>query len=213
MQLMSSPDFVQAQMGKIHDENIEPVTQLCLKLQDGVPGSRVPLIDPVHDLDETRIISLQISPSPGTSSGFLSLQNDDPTAERLAEVYAAAGLDHKYGMPWNVHPWDLPEEQNTALTPKQIKTGVKPFKQFLELTYRASAVVAHGTQAVNLINDFKKVGGDLILRERGIKVYAVRATGGRSFIGSEANQKKWFDEMVAAYTDAMGRAGLRRNDA
>ncbi|GAA3677730.1 hypothetical protein GCM10023081_14990 [Arthrobacter ginkgonis] len=210
MRNMSSPSYVKDAEARIHEENIQPVTLLCQELQDGVPGSRVPLVDPVHDVDDARIISLQIAPGPGTSSGFLSLENDDPTAARLAEVYEAAGLQPRHGILWNAYPWELPAEAGMKLTLAQTKQGVRPFRRFLAEVPRVSAIVAHGGYAQNLIDELSKTGGDLILRERGIKVYKVRSTGDRSFIGNGTQQEGWFVDMVDAYTDAMGRAGLPR---
>jgi hypothetical protein len=210
MRNMSSPSYVKDAEARIHEENIQPVTLLCQELQDGVPGSRVPLVDPVHDVDDARIISLQIAPGPGTSSGFLSLENDDPTAARLAEVYEAAGLQPRHGILWNAYPWELPAEAGMKLTLAQTKQGVRPFRRFLAEVPRVSAIVAHGGYAQNLIDELRKTGGDLILRERGIKVYKVRSTGDRSSIGNGTQQEGWFVDMVDAYTDAMGRAGLPR---
>lgn len=210
MRKMSSPAYARDALDRIHEEHIEPVTRLCEELQDSVPGSRVPFVDPVHDVDEARIISLQIAPGPGTASGFLSLENDDAPSERLAEAYEAAGLQPRHGIPWNAYPWELPPEQALKLTPAQIKEGVRPFRRFLAEVPRVSAIVAHGAHAHSLINEFSKTGGDRILRERGIKVYKVRSTGDRAFVGKGSQKEAWFDEMVEAYFDAMGRAGLPR---
>lgn len=210
MRNMSSPSYVKDAEARIHEENIEAVTRLCRELQDGVPGSKVPLVDPVHDVGEARIISLQTAPGPGASSGFLSLENDDPAAVRLAEAYAAAGLQPRHGIPWSAYPWELPAEAGMKLTPAQIKKGVRPFRRFLAEVPRVSAIVAHGGYAQNLIAEFTKSGGDLILGERGIKVYKVRSAGTRAFAGNGTQQEAWFVDMVGAYSDAMGRAGLAR---
>jgi hypothetical protein len=208
MRKMDSTDYQQAQLARIHDENIAPVTELCLQLREKRPESPVPFVDPVHDVDEARIISLLIAPGAGTSSGFLSLENDDDTAERLAEVYDAAGLQPRHGIPWNAYPWQLPEGQKLVLTPEQVHDGIRPLRQFLEIVYRASAVVAHGSGAHKVMAAFAKAGGDRILSERVIKVYKVDSPGPMGSVGSAAHKSRKFDEMVAAYADAMGGVGL-----
>lgn len=45
----------------LQEPNIAKVTQLCDELMEKKPGSIVPYIDPVHDEDECRIVSLQVS--------------------------------------------------------------------------------------------------------------------------------------------------------
>ena len=66
----------------LQEPNIAAVTQLCDELMEKKPGSVVPYIDPVHDEDECRIVSLHISPGKGTESGFVSHFNDDEAARR-----------------------------------------------------------------------------------------------------------------------------------
>ena len=205
---MSQSEYFEEQLSKVEDDSVAELTALCRKLQDQQPGSRVPLIDPVHDVDEARVISLQIAPGPVTSSGFLSLRNDDPTAARLAAVYEAAGLEPRFGIPWNVFPWELPDG-GTKLTPDQVKAGIRPLKELMRIAYRTSAIVAHGTEAKRLVQAWIKAGGQQVINQRGIKIYEVRSTADRAFLGSAEKQQAWFDEMVAAYTDAMARAGLR----
>jgi len=211
MRKMDSPEYQAEQLAKIHDENIEPVTQLCEQLRERRPESGLPYIDPVHDVDEARIISLLVAPGAGAASGFLSLENDDDTAARLAEVYEAAGLQPRHAIPWNAFPWELPDGQKFVLTPEQVHDGVRPLRQFLDVVYRASAIVAHGSGAHKVMAAFSKSGGDRILRERVIKVYKVDSPGPMGSVGSAAHKSKKFDEMVAAYVDAMGGVGIPSN--
>jgi hypothetical protein len=71
----------------LQEPNIAKVTQLCDELMEKKPGSTVPYIDPVHDEDECRIVSLQVSPGKGTESGFVSHYNDDEAARRATQIY------------------------------------------------------------------------------------------------------------------------------
>ena len=66
----------------LQEPNIAAVTQLCDELMEKKPGSVVPYIDPIHDEDECRIVSLFASPGPGTGPRFISIENDDETAAR-----------------------------------------------------------------------------------------------------------------------------------
>jgi len=53
----------------LQEPNIAAVTQLCDELMEKKPGSVVPYIDPVHDEDECRIVSLHIAPGKGKAAG------------------------------------------------------------------------------------------------------------------------------------------------
>ena len=209
MRRMADPAYREQQWSRRFDPNIAEVNQLCESLVERKPGSEVPFVDPVHDVDECRIVSLFASPGPGASSRFISTENDDETAARTLEIYEAVGLRPEHVMPWNAYPWFVFDEQDGKLTAAQISEGLKPLLKFLRLVPRASALVAHGGEAQKL--------ADLLLKskiadiqKRGFKTYKVRALGGRAFAGKPADQQKWLDEAHAAYTDAMARAGLLR---
>jgi len=55
----------------------------------------VPAIAPWHGGIEARVLSVLRDPGPKTltvgGSGFLCIENDDPTAHRQAEMFAAVG--------------------------------------------------------------------------------------------------------------------------
>jgi hypothetical protein len=161
----------------------------------------------MHDTDQCRIISLFSSPTPDTGSGFISAGDHDAVT-RLLGVQWQVGLRPEYVMPWNAYPWLVPGAEG-KLTPAQIAEGVKPLLRFLALVPRASALVAHGTEAQKLANLFLKTENRMIYR-RGFKTYKVRALSGRPFAGSPEKQQQWLDDMQAAYGDAMARTGLPR---
>ena len=190
-----------------YDENVADVNQLCDSLKELKPGSEVPYIDPMHDTDQCRIISLFSSPAADSGSGFISAGDHDAVT-RLLGVQWQVGLRPEYVMPWNAYPWLVPGAEG-KLTPAQIAEGVKPLLRFLALVPRASALVAHGTEAQKLANLFLKTENRMIYR-RGFKTYKVRALSGRPFAGSPEKQQQWLDDMQTAYGDAMARTGLPR---
>lgn len=189
-----------------HDSNVAPVNELCDSLRELRPGSEVPYVDPLHDVDECRIISLFSNTGSADDSGFISAGGDDAAA-RLLGIQWKVGLHPRYVMPWNVSPWFLPGEMNGKLTTAQVAEGLRPLLKFLALVPRASALVAHGTEAQRLADLLLKTQGDKVYK-RGFKVYKVRSLTGRSFAGSAAKQEQWLADMHVAYADAMARAGL-----
>lgn len=192
----------------LREPNIAAVTQLCDELMARKPGSMVPYIDPVHDEDECRIVSLQVSPGRGTASGFVSYFNDDDSARRAQEIYTGAELDPRYVMPWHSYPWVREAGLPPSLSAQEKLDGLKPFRQFLKINRRVSAVVAHGAEAAAFLTLFEKTYHSA-LKEHGIKVYKASALGGRAFALSEAKQQELLEKTIETYRDAMQRAGIQ----
>lgn len=192
----------------LQEPNIVAVTKLCDELMARKPGSVVPYVDPVHDEDECRIISLHISPGRGTASGFVSHFNDDDAARRAKEIYEAADLDVRYVMPWNSYPWIRSAELPAALSAQEKTDGLRPFRQFLKINRRVSAIVAHGADAASFLALYEKTYHSP-LKQHGIKVYKASALGGRAFALSEAKQQALLEQNIEAYRDAMQRAGIQ----
>ncbi|MCG2621351.1 uracil-DNA glycosylase [Arthrobacter sp. I2-34] len=190
------------------DDHIADINRLCDSFRDLKPGTEVSYVDPIHNAEETRVVSLfsNIGSAPG--SGFIEA-GDQEAVTRMLGIQWQLGLRPEYVMPWNVHPWYTPGQPNGKLAPEQIAAGLKPLLRMLALVPRASALVAHGTEAHKLAALLLKTENPLLWR-RGFKVYKVRSLSGRSFAGSPARQAQWLDDMQQAYADAMARCGLPR---
>ena len=189
-----------------YEPNVAEVNQLCDTLAGLKPGSEVPYIDPQHDVDEARIVSLFSNNGPAHPSGFITAGSDEAVT-RLLGVHWQVGLQPKYVMPWNVHPWYTPGEPHTKLTKEEVAEGLKPLLRFLALVPRASVIVAHGTEAQRLAAAFLKTENRMIYR-RSFKVYKARSAEGRSFGATEERQQESLAEMRIVYKDAMARTGL-----
>ena len=208
VQRMADPTYRAQQWEQRYDPQIEDVNRLCDTLAESKPGSAVPYIDPIHDVDGCKIVSLFSNPGASLPSGFVSFENDDVSSIRMAGIYEAVGLRPDAFMPWNAYPWYLPEGKERALTMDQIADGVKPLLTFLQQVPRASALVAHGADAHKAARRLMKLENRAIAK-RGFKIYEVRSPGERAFKGTPANQELWLKDIQSAYTDAMGRAGIR----
>ncbi|GAA4659032.1 uracil-DNA glycosylase [Arthrobacter cryoconiti] len=190
-----------------YDENIAPVTELCDSLAEARPEQRVAYVDPVHDIDECRIISLFSNVGEIDSSGFVTA-GDEQAATRLLGIHWQIGLRPSYVMPWNVHPWFTPGQANGRLSAPQIEQGLRPLVKFLTKVPRATALVAHGTEAHRLADQLLKAQGPMLYK-RGFGICKVRSLSGRSFAGSAERQKQWLDESAQAYAESMTRNGIR----
>ncbi|MDQ0709625.1 hypothetical protein QFZ52_002277 [Arthrobacter woluwensis] len=187
--------------------HIAPVNEHIEFLRKLRPGFEVPYVDPMHSVDDCRILSLFSNNSAASPQGVV-WAGDDAAATRLLGLQFQLGLRPEWMMPWNTHPWFTPGEPNAKLTPEQVSAGLKPLIALLRILPRVSAIVAHGTEANRLAQMLLKTDNPLIWR-RGLKVYKARSLHGRSFAGSKERQTEWLIDMGRSYADAMARAGLQ----
>lgn len=187
--------------------HIAPVNEHVEFLRKLRPGFEVPYVDPMHSVEDCRIVTLFSNTGEACARGVI-WAGDDAAATRLLGLQFQLGLRPEWMMPWNTHPWFTPGEANGKLTPEQVSAGLKPLIAFLKLVPRASAIVAHGTEANRLAQMLLKTDNQLIWR-RGLKVYKARSLLGRAFAGSKERQTEWLIEMGRSYADAMARAGLQ----
>ena len=206
MQSAPAETSAEALWNRRYEPNVAEVNQLCDSLMALKPGSEVPYIDPQHDVDEARIVSLFSNNGAAHPSGFITAGSDEAVT-RLLGVHWQVGLQPKYVMPWNVHPWYTPGEPHTKLTKEEVAEGLKPLLRFLALVPRVSVIVAHGTEAQRLAAAFLKTENRMIYR-RSFKVYKARSAEGRSFGATEERQQESLAEMRIVYKDAMARTGL-----
>ncbi len=115
-------------------------------------GTEVPDFDPADGGVEARILFLKEKPGPMTSasrpgrtgSGFISRDNDDPTAEATLRFMYAAGLDRRVTLMWNVVPgWN----GTRKITREELVQGVAEVRNLLRLLPRIEVVVLVGNKA------------------------------------------------------------------
>ncbi|MBG6085872.1 uracil-DNA glycosylase family protein [Zhihengliuella flava] len=189
-----------------YEEHIAPVNRLLDETAMLRPESSMSYVDPVHDVDQAKIVSLYSNVGTADASGFISAGEPEAVTRQLGLQWQL-GLRPEYLMPWNVHPWHTAGEPNGRLQPPQIRAGLKPLLRLLKVADRTSVIVAHGTEAHRLTEQLLKTENPLLWR-RGFKVYKVKSFGGRAFAGSPERQHAALEEIRTAYQDAMARTGL-----
>ena len=170
------------------------------------PETSVSYVDPMHNVEEVRIISLFSNIGTANENGFIDAGSQE-AATRMLGMQWQLGLRPEFIMPWNVHPWHTPGQANGKFTPPQITSGLKPLLRMLKVVPRASVLIAHGTEAHRLSEQLVKTQNPLLWR-RGFKTYKVKSLDGRAFAGSPERQQTHLEEIYAAYADAMARTGL-----
>ena len=62
-------------------------------------------------------------------SGFLCMENDDPTAETICGLFQDAGIIGSDIVPWNMYPWYI----NRAPKGLELDEGIHPLKKMIDL--------------------------------------------------------------------------------
>lgn len=112
----------------------------------------VPDFDPADGGTNARMLFLKEKPGPMTSasrlgrsgSGFISRDNDDPTAEAGFRFMEAAGIDRRDTLLWNVVPgWN----GTRKITRTELREGVDEVRNLMRLLPRIEVVVLVGNRA------------------------------------------------------------------
>ena len=150
------------------------------------PGVIVPRFDPCDGGVDAEILFLFEKPGPKTAEveypeigrriGFISRNNDDPTAEATHNFMEQAGISREKTIAWNVVPW---WNGTTKVTSNEIEEGVAALEDLIDLLPKLKATVFVGRKAER---------ARPLLRDRSLKMFVsahpspkVRAT----------NRAKW----------------------
>lgn len=114
----------------------------------------MPDFDPLDGGTGARVLFLLEKPGPMTSasgaagrrigSGFISRDNDDPTAEAIREFMRCAGLSRQETVIWNVVPW---WNGTRAINRSELLQGTEQVIRLIELLPRLRAAVLVGKRA------------------------------------------------------------------
>jgi hypothetical protein len=126
---------------------MEALTSYTTKLRRCRRGE-VPEFDPLDGGSTAQLLFLFEKPGPMTDgqsgSGFISRNNDDPTAEATFRFMQSAGIPRKITVIWNVIPW---WNGTRLITSSELEEGVACVRELIALLPRLSAVVFVGRKA------------------------------------------------------------------
>ncbi|SDK35116.1 Uracil DNA glycosylase superfamily protein [Cryobacterium psychrotolerans] len=131
--------------------SVQPLRDWAATLAARTPGRVVPSFDPAEAGVEARILLVLEAPGPMTNalsgslragSGFISVDNDDVTAENLWLAREAAGLHDGY-IGWNIVPWYLGA---ASVKPKvaEVAEGAGALLELIQMLPRLETVVLSG---------------------------------------------------------------------
>lgn len=131
--------------------HIEPLARFAADLRVRY-NIEVPDFDPLDGGVRARILFLKEKPGPMTSasrsgrvgSGFISRDNDDPTAEATFRFMEQAGIRREDTLMWNVVPgWN----GTRKITRQELKEGVAEVRNLISLLPDIEVVVLVGKKA------------------------------------------------------------------
>lgn len=150
---LSDPDVQKRRREMLTMPHVAKLTAYAAKLR--LRGSvEVPDFDPLDGGEDARVLFLFEKPGPMTAdgskfkgrsgSGFISRNNDDPTAEAILSFMQEAGIPRKLTVCWNVIPcWN----GTRKVTVSEIRDGVGCIKELILLLPKLSAIVMVGQKA------------------------------------------------------------------
>jgi len=156
---MADPSFRRQQWEDRYAPHVEPINRLVDRLREE-RGDRIPYMAPHYGGTEAEVLFIFQDPGPGTDdsrdgSGFLSCENDDPSAQLLAECMEAAGLSPSRVVAWNAYPWALPPGQSSPSS-NDLTEGLDPLQQLLEALPKLKVVAPMGKVAHEAWKRFRK---------------------------------------------------------
>ncbi|WP_181778843.1 uracil-DNA glycosylase family protein [Pseudonocardia pini] len=163
---MRDPRYRAEQWKHRYAEHVEPLNQLVDELGESDPDARPPYIAPMYRGVHARVLAILRDPGPKAGgvagSGFLSIENDDQTAERQMQFFAEAGLDPAEVVPWNAYPWYI----NAAPTKDQLRRGIEPLRRVVDLMTDLRVVLLAGKDAQAAWRLFTEVHGATVMARR-----------------------------------------------
>jgi Uracil DNA glycosylase superfamily len=179
--LMGNEAYWQQQWGDRRAPHVAPINAFIDGLMASPGRTGVPYVAPVYGGVNARVLFVARDPGPKTQrdhggSGFLSLENDDPSAERFAALLNGAGIPVDETLPWNAYPWYINHQPNAA----QLDDGVEPLHRLLGLLPRLRVVVLHGGSAQDGWKRLKRRYPGLA---DGLEVVETYHTSNQAFIG------------------------------
>ncbi|MBT2441789.1 uracil-DNA glycosylase [Streptomyces sp. ISL-36] len=144
---MAEEGFRRAQERDRYAPHVRLVNEMVDDLRGHDGRGWMPYVAPWHGGVDARVLSVLRDPGPatqdGTGSGFLCMENDDPTAARQCQAFGDAGIGAGDITPWNAYPWYI----NRAPTAAEQQAGVAPLKRLIELLPHLRVVLLQGGDA------------------------------------------------------------------
>lgn len=148
---LRDPAAIAARRAMLSEAHIASLAGYVTGLRARYIGWEFPDFDPLDGGVNAAILFLLEKPGPMTSpqhprggSGFISRDNNDPTAEAIFSFMRQAGIDRSLSVLWNVIPgWN----GRRAIGAGEVRVGVEELRSLLALLPNVRKVVLVGNRA------------------------------------------------------------------
>lgn len=198
---MRDPVFREEQKRDAMAAHVAPINKLVADLcEQGQGQGWVPQVAPFMGGVNAQMLQLFRDPGPKTNldlggSGFLCVENDDRSAERLATLLDEVGIAASETVGWNSYPWYINKQPNSV----QLELGVEPLHRLIGLLPNVRVVMLMGLTAWSS-------WGRLIRRHpsdaRGKTVISTYHTSAQAFIGTPEVKEARLKAQRAAFEEA-----------
>lgn len=145
---LSGTEAKQRRLGLVHSANPAEQLNSWVSATTKQTGLSIPRFDPLDAGIDARVLFLLESPGPKADategSGFISADNNDPTAENMWTFRHNAGIGPDTGLHWNIVPWYLDGGKPGSA---HIERGARMLAELLALLPRLEVVVPMGRDA------------------------------------------------------------------
>lgn len=186
---MADPTFRAEQHARaLSAQHIAPINQFVDSIRDRERRGWAPYVAPLHGGVDAQVLSILRDPGPATQdesgSGFLAIENDDPTAERQVLLFKSAGISPRQVLPWNAYPWYF----NRKPTSAELDAGAEVIVELLDLLPDLRVVLLQGRDAEA---GWKKVARRLPapIEDRGVSVLATIHPGRQALFTPDRHER------------------------
>ncbi|WIB65760.1 uracil-DNA glycosylase [Curtobacterium sp. MCBD17_040] len=148
------PAVVAARMAMLNQPHVAPLEAWARDVEHRRRPRQedivIPHFDPAEAGTSARVLLLLEAPGPKTvpkwgGSGFISVDNNDPTAENVWRTRATVGL-HNGFLAWNIIPWVL-GRASVKPTPAELAQGAVELRGLLRLLPDLRVIILGGQKA------------------------------------------------------------------
>lgn len=146
---LRSPENAALRREMLHAPHLAPLRKYVTALRNLHPKREFPDFDPLDGGCNADVLFLLEKPGrmtsiAGAGSGFISRNNDDPTAEAIFEFMIKAGLPRERTVIWNVvGGWN----GTRKVTSRELRQGVEDLKGLIPLLPSLRTIVLVGQKA------------------------------------------------------------------
>ncbi len=159
---LRSAEVRAARLSMLNRLHMQPLCRLVERLRSDGRGT-VPDFDPMDGGVAAEVLFLLEKPGPMTEasasgragSGFVSRDNDDPTAEAIFRFAAEAGIERQRSVIWNTVPW---WNGTRTMRREEVAAGVDRLAELLDLLPHVRLVIGVGRKAARAESVVQKRG-------------------------------------------------------